>query len=152
MGAWSGTRWWAALWPDGFLPGTAPSMTYLELVPLLVACLVWGDHWRGRRVRVMCDNMGVVGCVSRGWSGDARTMALLRHLLFAAALSDCTLEALFVPTKENGAADALSRGDFNRFRRFCPAAEAAPDELPTGLTSYLAAPDAGPRPLTGYDL
>ena len=91
--------WWAAPWPPGFLPGPAPSMTYLELVPLLVACLVWGDHWRGRRVRVICDNMGVVGCVSRGWSGDARTMALLRHLLFAAALRDCTLEALFVPTK-----------------------------------------------------
>ena len=114
-------------------------MTYLELVTLLVACLVWGDHWRGQRVQVMCDNMGVVGCVSRGWSGDARTMALLRHLLFAAARRDCTLEARFVPTKENGAADAVSRGELGRFRRSCPAAAVEPDPVPAGLTAYLSA-------------
>lgn len=49
-------------------------MTFLELIPLLVACLVWGDHWHGRRISVWSDNMGVVGCVARGWSGQSRTM------------------------------------------------------------------------------
>ena len=149
MGAWFGNRWWAESWPPGFVDTAAPSMTYLEMVPLLVACLIWGPEWRGTRVLVRSDNMGVVGAVARGWSGDPRTMALLRHLLFTAAMTDFTLEVRFVPTKRNGAADALSRGDIDRFHRLCPTARRQPDSLPPGLPAYLAAPDAGPQPLTG---
>ena len=68
MGAWFGRHWWAVRWPPGFVADAAPSMTYLELVPLLVACEVWGADWQGRRVLVWSDNMGVVGCVARGLS------------------------------------------------------------------------------------
>ena len=117
-----------------------------------MACLVWGDDWRGRRVLVRSDNMGVVGCVARGWSGDPRIMALLRHLLFAAARRAFSLEVRHVSTLANGPADALSRGDWPRFRYLRPAARREPDPLPAGVQAYLSAPDAGPRPLTGYDL
>ena len=152
MGAWSGSRWWAVSWPPGFVDAAAPSMTYLEMIPLLVACLVWGPSWRGCRVLVRSDNMGVVGSVARGWSGDSRTMSLLRHLLFAAALQNFSLEVRFVPTHQDGPADALSRGDIARFRRLRPLASQHPDPTPSGLSAYLAAPDAGPEPLTGYRL
>ena len=45
-------------------------MTFLELIPVLVACLVWGDGWQGQRILVWSDNMGVVGSVARGWSAN----------------------------------------------------------------------------------
>ena len=152
MGAWCADRWWAVRWPAGFVGDAAPSMTFLELIPLLVACVVWGDDWRGRRVLVRSDNMGVVGCVARGWLGDPRIMALLRHLLFAAARRAFSLEVRHVSTLANGPADALSRGDWPRFRYLRPAARREPDPLPAGVQAYLSAPDDGPRPLTGYDL
>ena len=152
MGAWCEDRWWAVHWPPGFVDSAAPSMTYLELIPLLVACLVWGGAWRGRRILVRSDNMGVVGCVARGWSGDPRIMALVRHLLFAAARQGFTIHVRHVTTQDNGAADALSRGDLQRFRRLRPAARSTPDPLPVGLQRYLAAPARGPQSLTGYDL
>ena len=113
---------------------------------------LWGDLWRGKRVRVLSDNMGVAGCVSRGWSGDPRIMDLVRHLLFVTACQDCVLSVAFVPTAANGPADSLSRGDLARFRRLRPAARAEPDVVPAGLTDYLLDPDAGPAPLTGAHL
>ena len=127
-------------------------MTWLEIIPLLVSCLLWGDLWSGQRIRVFSDNMGVVGCVRRGWSGDPRIMSLVRHLLFGSACKRHILSVTYVPTADNGPADSLSRGDLPRFRRLRPSARAEPEVVPAGLAAYLQDPDAGPEPLTGVRL
>ncbi|KAF0308844.1 hypothetical protein FJT64_002119 [Amphibalanus amphitrite] len=57
-GAWSGRHWWLYEWPPGVADGPGPSMTSLELLPVLVRC----------------DNFGAVGVVRRGWSGERRIM------------------------------------------------------------------------------
>ncbi|KAF0295209.1 hypothetical protein FJT64_007215 [Amphibalanus amphitrite] len=138
-GACFGDRWWYAAWPEDITRITTPSMTWLELIPLLVCVVMWGDLWAGQRVRIFSDNMGVVGCVSRGWSGDHRIMTLLRHLLFVSACQKCVLAVSYVPTAANGAADSLSRGDLRRFRHLNPAARREADQVPTGLHRYLPA-------------
>ena len=102
--------------------------------------------------KALPENHGWVGSVARGWSGDPRIMALVRHLLFAAARQGFTIRVRHVTTQDNGAADALSRGDLQRFRWLRPAARSTPDPLPDGLHRYLAAPASGPQSLTGYDL
>ena len=61
MGAWCEGEWWSVGWPEQARRETAPSMTWLELIPIVVACVIWGESWSGRRVRVYYDNMGVVG-------------------------------------------------------------------------------------------
>ena len=127
-------------------------MTWLELIPVLISCVLWGGYWSGKRVRVFSDNMGVVGCVSRGWSGDPRIMALLRHLLFATACQSCILAVAYVPTAANGPADSLSRGHLSRFRRLRPDASEEPDVVPPALVGYLRDPDAGPGVITGFSL
>ena len=52
-----------------------PSMTLLELIPVLVAAVAWDCRWSGRRVLILCDNMGVVGAWGRG-SGRACTRSV----------------------------------------------------------------------------
>ena len=151
-GACCGRRWWYAPWPDGTPEEASPSMTWLELIPVLVSCVLWGADWSGRRVRLFSDNMGVVGCATRGWSGDSRIMGLLRHLLFSTACQDCVLSVAFVPTADNGPADSLSRGDLARFRRLQPAASDAPDPVPPGLAAYMQDPAHDPTALTGFRL
>ena len=151
-GACCGTRWWYFPWPETLVQGAAPSMTWLELIPLLVSCLLWGDLWGGQRIRVYSDNMGVVGCVTRGWSGDPRIMSVLRHLLFVAACKGCMVSVNFVPTAANGPADSLSRGDLPRFHRLRPHAMPVPDTVPVGLDSYLREPESGPGVVTGVQL
>ena len=42
------------------------SMTWLEMIPVVAAVLTWGQQWRGQRVRLYCDNMGVIAIWHRG--------------------------------------------------------------------------------------
>ena len=99
MGAWCEGEWWSVGWPGQVRRETAPSMTWLELIPIVVVWVCWGESWSGRRVRVYCDNMGVVGVWGRGWSGNAAIMALVRHLLFWAAREGFSLDVEYVATK-----------------------------------------------------
>ena len=45
MGAWHGDEWWMMEWPRERQCDAAPSMTWLELIPVMVACLVWGGAY-----------------------------------------------------------------------------------------------------------
>ena len=44
-----------------------------ELVPVIMACAVWGRAWRGKSVRVNCDNQAVVAVLNSGYSKDDRS-------------------------------------------------------------------------------
>ena len=152
MGAWCGSEWWMSEWPEQIQQDVTPSMTWLELVPVMIACLVWGGGWAGQRVRIFSDNMGVVGVWGRGWSGDGRIMALIRQLLFVTARQQFVLDVAYVGTKENGAADALSRNDTARFRRLRPYAADRPTVVPECLPDYLSDPIHKAHLLTGCRL
>ena len=152
MGAVWGGRWWAAEWPAAIVADEQPSMTLLEILPILIAAVVWDDHWRGTRVTLYSDNMGVVGAWGWGWSREARTMAVIRQLLFRAACGGYTLDIRFVAGVENGPADALSRGDMDRFRRLVPGAGPVPSPLPQGWIECVADPVASSHVLTGVRL
>lgn len=94
----------------------------------------------------------MVGVWSRGWSRIPRIMTVLRHPLFVSAQHECIIDVAFVPTDQNGAADALSRGDRGRFRRLRPGASPHPTPLPPGLTEYLHSPDSAIVALTELTL
>ena len=151
MGAVLGGAWWMAEWPGVGLDEN-PSMTLAEFLPVLVAAVTWDHHWRGERVLIFSDNMGVVGAWGRGWAKEPRTMCILRHLLFRAALGGYHLEIRHVPGRENGPADALSRGDLAAFRRFCPQAHTSPSPLPRGWEECVRDPVGGTPLLTGVQL
>ena len=145
-------RWWLMQWPEVITRETHQSMTWLEIIPLLVSCVLWGSLWSGKRVRVYSDNMGVVGCLSRGWSGNSKIMAVLRHILFTSACHSFVLSIAYVSTNDNGPADSLSRGDLHRFRLLRPHAQADPDVLPRGLSEFLNDPNGDPAHVTGVEL
>ena len=52
-----------------------------ELIPILVAFVVWGAAWRDHQVTCHCDNQVVVACLSSGTSKHALIMHMLRCLL-----------------------------------------------------------------------
>ena len=61
-----GHRWFSCAWPVAVVQLNL-GMSWLEMVPVLAACLIWGPSWRGRRITFHCDNAGVVGVWDRGW-------------------------------------------------------------------------------------
>jgi len=57
------------------------SIAQKELIPVVIACLLWGKAWLGRMVVAHCDNTAAVEVINSGCSKDSIMMHLLRtHL------------------------------------------------------------------------
>ena len=82
--------------------------TVKELLPIVVACAVWGKQWRGTTVKCICDNAAVVAILKSGKSKDRLAMHLVRCLFFFSAHFNIFLVTQHLPGRENVAADALS--------------------------------------------
>ena len=81
-------------------------------------CERWPEEIAGKRYTAWCDNTTFVGCVN-GHKTTIPSLAILLaeiHKLMAQFSFDLRLE--YVPSKENVAADALSRLDYDTFINF----------------------------------
>ena len=70
-GAWGDRSWFQLLWPSDFVDR---SIAAKELIPIVLACVVWGEDWRNQSVLAHCDNQAVVEVVNAGYSRDADLM------------------------------------------------------------------------------
>ena len=59
-GAWAGTEWFQYIWPQEF---QAHFIAFKELLPIVMACVVWGTTWERCSV---CDNQSVVQVMNSG--------------------------------------------------------------------------------------
>ena len=139
FGGMCGAHWFAEPWPPAAL-AWADSMSWLELIPILAACTLWGAAWTGRRITFHCDNSGVVGACIKGWSRDPRLMSLLRQLSFLAAHHSFMFRVQHVAGHDNATADSLSRLQLSRFRTLQPDDRPTPVPVPESLRRYLAQP------------
>ena len=49
------------------------SITLKEIVPIVLACVVWGPAWANKSVTVHCDNEGAVAAIKFGiFSGSPK--------------------------------------------------------------------------------
>ena len=95
-GEWFQFRW-PASWADVHI-------TAKELLPIVVACAVWGHKWRGATVRCLCDNVAVVAIMRSGTSKDTLVMHLMHCLFFFTASHQLLLLPHHLPGRENTAA------------------------------------------------
>jgi len=87
------------------------SITWMELLPVVLACAVWGPALKGRSITVYCDNTGAVALVKSGYSRVPQIMHLLRCLFFVKACYQFCLHAAHVEGVDNTWADAISRNN-----------------------------------------
>ena len=127
-------EWFAYPW-EGTWSGV--HITMKELLPIVMACAVWGKSWGGQRILARCDNAAVVAIMNSGTSKHPFAMHLMRSLFFIAACFHFTISATHIPGVDNVAADALSRIEFSRFFRQVPQAHHTPTPLPPELTQLL---------------
>ena len=66
-GAWLQLPWPQSP-PRGALRLQEESILLQELIPIILACAIWGPRWQGSLVVVHCDNMGAVSVVNAGYS------------------------------------------------------------------------------------
>ena len=109
-----GSDWFQILWPPWLLE-SKPSIALLELLPVLVACVVWGKYWQTKRILFHSDNLSVVTMWSKMSSPNVAIMNIIRRIHFAAAQNNFTLRISHISGTNNSIADALSRFDNGRF-------------------------------------
>jgi hypothetical protein len=97
-------------------------IVWRELYAIVVACASWGHHFVGKRLLFSCDNEAIVYCLNSGVSKNVELMTLQRKLLFIGACHNFEFSAVYIRSKSNVLADALSRGDLERFFRNCKSA------------------------------
>ncbi|XP_040186277.1 uncharacterized protein LOC120918659 [Rana temporaria] len=123
-GAFFRGRWSAEPWPDSWRKaGFLKNLVLLELFPVVLAMELWGEEWKNLKVRLNCDNMGVVQVINRISASSLPVVRLLRHLVLRCLQFNVFLYAVHIPGVDNTLADSLSRFQWGRFRELAPTAE-----------------------------
>ena len=138
-GAYSGIHWFQVQW-DG--TSSELPITVKELLPILIAGVVWGSSWRDHQVCCYCDNQAVVACLRSRSSRHKGLMHLLRNLVFIEAHHGFHLTPQYIDTYENHLADDLSRDRAFSFLSKVPQASPYPVTVPQDLINLLLDPEA----------
>ena len=131
-GSWGCGAFWESQWFQ--LEWTSEmrslSITFMELLPILLAAAVWGSRWQSYKVICHCDNEAAVTVINKGSAKDPGLAQLLRCISFYAAYFHFTLHAQHVSGCHNQTADALSRNNLQLFFSLCPQARPTPEPIP----------------------
>ena len=125
-------EWFYGEWPEEILDRLTKrvSICFQELLPVVVAAILWGKHWSRKRIIFHCDNEGAVYILNKGTSSCPDIMKLMRRLTLVAAEHSFSYTALHIPGRLNKIADKISRLQFQEFRRLAPNANLHPCALP----------------------
>lgn len=118
QGEWCAVRW-PQVWRDKVF---LTNLALLELFPIVVAVEIWGQYLANKRIRFMCDNLGVVQAINRQSASSRAVICLLRFLVLKGLSLNALFVAVHVPGVCNGVADSLSRFQMERFRTLAPGA------------------------------
>ena len=136
-GAWHGTKWFQLPWDDN---SKDFPIAVKELVPIIIAAIVWGHEWKGCLIKAQCDNEAVVAVLKSKYSKESHLMHMLRILFFVEAHWQFNLSASHVPGKWNHLADHLSRNELDKFHAKFPESCHQPSTVPPSILQWLLDP------------
>ena len=113
------------------------SISFLELLAIVVAVFSWGDEWCDKQVILYTDNEAIVQIWTTGSCKCKDIMSLIRLLFFFLAKRNINLMIFHIAGKSNIYADSLSRLQVARFKEQCPDAERLPTSIPTSIWPIL---------------
>jgi hypothetical protein len=138
-GAWHHRSWFQVHWDSRSHSLSIPEK---ELIPIILALATWGNAWAGHHIICHCDNQVVVACLRSRTSKAQGIMHLLRCLVFIEARQRCFLRPVYIDTKANFLADALSRNNLPLFLSKVPAADRHPSPISLHLLDLLLDPQS----------
>ena len=119
IGAICGSAWLSGHWPEQLRDA---DICVKELSAVVIAISVWCLNLSNRCVIIRCDNSAVVHCIASQSSRSPAIMHWLRKLFVTTCLHNILVRAVHTPGSAADAADALSRGMIQVFRRLRPSA------------------------------
>ena len=122
-GAYFQKQWFLGAWPADL---GRRSMALLEIFPVVLAVRTFCEVLRNRRLIVFSDNDAVTKIINKQSTRCATIACLLRDLTLTCLRYNIVLQARFLRSEENQIADALSRGNLEKFRFLAPEAQVLP--------------------------
>ena len=121
--------WFALTWPSAWWPNQ--NITFLELIPLVLALESWGPKLRNQYVRLYTDNIALVFIINKQHSKENLVRIFIRRLVLAALKYNILIKASHIPGHHNILSDCLSRQQIARFLTLHPTAEKIPSPIPS---------------------
>ena len=90
-------------------------MTFLELIPVVLSVIIWGDKLANKKITFHIDNQALVAVMNKQTSRSELVMVLVRALVLKSMLHNILFRAEYISTKSNIIADAISRKQLARF-------------------------------------
>lgn len=118
---------WPRDWSDTDL---LKDITFLELVPVVLAFLIWAQCLQSKKIILHIDNQSLVSILNKKSSKSKLVMQLLRPLILICMQNHIQFKASHVEGTLNVKADALSRCQWQRFREVAPMADSHGQEIP----------------------
>ena len=134
MGAWLAPHWFQVQWSREW---GLQTITIKELLPIVIAVVIWDSIYRMRVILCDCDNAAMVSQVNRLHARDPQASHMLRCLAYLQALYDCRFRAVHVAGSKNTEADHLSHDRVTSVRRQHPQASPAPSLAPPFLVRQI---------------
>lgn len=133
FGGFFNNQWFADKWPKELssLPANVTSTALMEMYPIVIACLLWGNQWSRKQILFFCDSEAAVSIVNKGRSSVPFINRFVRRLVWVSVMNNFIIRAVYIPGLDNQIADSLSRFKFQKFHQLCPYA------APTSLTCPL---------------
>ena len=110
---------------------------FKELFAVIVSAALWGQYWRGERVRGYCDNQAVTMMLASRTSKEPHLMHLLRCLFYIEAENHFTLSVTHISGETNTLVDDLSHNRLSSFLQKSPQASPLPTPIPSSLPDLL---------------
>ena len=112
-------------------------MTFLELIPVVIAVEIWGHLLEKKKVVFHIDNLALVSIINKQTSKSKRTMELVRRLVLKLMLNNVVFKAKHIASVDNDIADSISRKQWQRFRELAPTAKSIPEIPPRDLINMI---------------
>jgi len=89
-------------------------ITFLEMVPVLLAVTLWRHDLKNRRVLLHIDNSALVAVINNQTSKSKRVMCLVRQSVLVCMRNNIIFKAVHLSSKENFIADLIFRKQWNK--------------------------------------
>lgn len=125
-------------WPREWVDlGLLRDMTFLEFIPILLAISVWGKKLQNKRIKLYVDNQSLVEVLNSQTSRSKRVMTLMRTFVLYALQNNIIFKSHHLYSHDNSIADAISRQQWDRFRRLAPQADVNPTPIPDHIQQLI---------------
>ena len=127
-GAVWGDNWFSISWPSDWW--SAQNITFLELVPIVLAMEIWGPILKNHCIQLNTDNLSLAFVINKQSSKEHLVRILIRRLVLTALKHNILIKADHIPGHFNKLSDCLSRQQIALFFYLHPSANKTQSLVP----------------------